>query len=120
MLNARRSNRGDEKIAVCMCGELEPQSDSRSVCADPRRRKHRSLQRRLTAVGRGESESDRSDARGRVRSVEAQVEIDFVATMGCGDACPFVDAKQRENWQIPDPKNLPTVGFNEVRDLIEQ
>ena len=49
-----------------------------------------------------------------------QVEYDFVATMGCGDACPFVDAKQRENWQIPDPKNLPTVGFNEVRDLIEQ
>ena len=49
-----------------------------------------------------------------------QVEYDFVATMGCGDACPFVDAKQRENWQIPDPKNLPPAGFNEVRDLIEQ
>jgi len=49
-----------------------------------------------------------------------QVEYDFVATMGCGDACPFVRAKQRENWQIPDPKNLPTAGFNEVRDLIEQ
>ena len=49
-----------------------------------------------------------------------QVKYDFVATMGCGDACPFVRAKQRENWQIPDPKNLPTAGFNEVRDLIEQ
>jgi len=49
-----------------------------------------------------------------------QVEYDFVATMGCGDVCPFVRAKQRENWQIPDPKNLPPAGFNEVRDLIEQ
>ena len=49
-----------------------------------------------------------------------QVEYDFVATMGCGDACPFVRAKQREDWQIPDPKNLPPAGFNEVRDLIEQ
>ena len=49
-----------------------------------------------------------------------QVEYDFVATMGCGDACPFVRAKQRENWQIPDPKNLLPAGFNEVRDLIEQ
>ena len=49
-----------------------------------------------------------------------QVEYDFLATMGCGDACPFVRAKQRENWQIPDPKNLPPAGFNEVRDLIEQ
>jgi len=49
-----------------------------------------------------------------------QVEYDFVATMGCGDACPFVRAKQREDWQITDPKNLPSADFNEVRDLIEQ
>jgi arsenate reductase len=49
-----------------------------------------------------------------------QVEYDFVATMGCGDACPFVRAKRREDWQIPDPKNLSPADFNEVRDLIEQ
>jgi arsenate reductase (thioredoxin) len=49
-----------------------------------------------------------------------QVEYDFVATMGCGDACPFVRAKQREDWQIPDPKTRPPADFNEVRDLIEQ
>jgi len=61
-------------------------------------------------------------ARHRSKSLDEipQVEYDFVATMGCGDACPFVRAKQREDWQIPDPKNLPTAGFNEVRDLIEQ
>jgi protein-tyrosine-phosphatase len=34
-----------------------------------------------------------------------QVEYDFVATMGCGDACPFVRAKRREDWQIPDPED---------------
>jgi arsenate reductase (thioredoxin) len=49
-----------------------------------------------------------------------QVEYDFVATMGCGDACPFVRAKRREDWQIPDPKTLSPADFNEVRDLIEQ
>lgn len=49
-----------------------------------------------------------------------QVEYDFVATMGCGDACPFVRAKRREDWQIPDPKNLPPAEFNRIRDLIEQ
>ena len=49
-----------------------------------------------------------------------QVEYDFVATMGCGDACPFVRAKRREDWQIPDPKNLPPAAFNKIRDLIEQ
>jgi arsenate reductase len=49
-----------------------------------------------------------------------QVEYDFVATMGCGDACPFVRTKRREDWQIPDPKNLRPADFNKVRDLIEQ
>jgi protein-tyrosine-phosphatase len=49
-----------------------------------------------------------------------EIEYDFVATMGCGDACPFVRARQREDWQIPDPKNLLPDEFNKVRDLIER
>lgn len=47
------------------------------------------------------------------------VEYDFVATMGCGDECPFVRAKRREDWQIPDPRNMPPEEFRKVRDLIE-
>ena len=47
------------------------------------------------------------------------VEFDFVATMGCGDACPMVRAKRREDWSIPDPKNLSPLEFRSVRDLIE-
>ncbi len=47
------------------------------------------------------------------------VEFDFVATMGCGDECPFVRAKRREDWDIPDPKSLPPEEFRVVRDLIE-
>jgi arsenate reductase len=46
------------------------------------------------------------------------VEYDFVATMGCGDACPMVRAKRREDWNIPDPKHLPPNEFRAVRDLI--
>jgi protein-tyrosine-phosphatase len=48
-----------------------------------------------------------------------EVEYDFVATMGCGDACPLVRARQRADWQIPDPKNLDPDEFRKVRDLIE-
>src|SRR5438445_11451697 len=47
------------------------------------------------------------------------IEFDFVATMGCGDECPFVRAKRREDWNIPDPKELPPDEFRVVRDLIE-
>ena len=49
-----------------------------------------------------------------------QETYDFVATMGCGDECPFVRAKQREDWQIPDPKDLPLDEFRNIRDQIEE
>jgi hypothetical protein len=48
------------------------------------------------------------------------VEFDLVATMGCGDACPLVRARQREDWSIPDPKHLPPDEFRAIRDLIRQ
>ena len=47
------------------------------------------------------------------------VEYDVVVTMGCGDACPMVRGKIREDWNIPDPKDLPLPEFKVVRDLIE-
>jgi protein-tyrosine-phosphatase len=40
-------------------------------------------------------------------------------TMGCGDACPMVRAKRREEWQIPDPREMPPEAFRAVRNLIE-
>jgi protein-tyrosine-phosphatase len=48
-----------------------------------------------------------------------KVEFDAAVTMGCGDACPMVRAKQRIDWQIPDPRNMPPEEFRQVRDLIE-
>jgi protein-tyrosine-phosphatase len=43
---------------------------------------------------------------------------DAAVTMGCGDACPNVAARVREDWQIPDPRDMPPDQFREVRDLI--
>src|SRR5438034_7777214 len=48
------------------------------------------------------------------------VEFDFVATMGCGDACPNVRSRRRVDWAIPDPKRLPPGEFRAVRDLIRE
>lgn len=45
---------------------------------------------------------------------------DFVATMGCGDECPFIRAERWEDWQIPDPKDMSPVEFRKVRDEIEE
>jgi protein-tyrosine-phosphatase len=49
----------------------------------------------------------------------AKDDFDVAVTMGCGDECPMVRAKRREEWNIPDPKNLPADEFRAVRDLIE-
>ena len=44
--------------------------------------------------------------------------FDVAVTMGCGDSCPTLKAKRREDWQIPDPKALSPEEFRAVRDLI--
>lgn len=46
--------------------------------------------------------------------------FDAVVTMGCGDACPWLPARSREDWALPDPKDLSDAAFRAVRDDIEQ
>lgn len=47
-----------------------------------------------------------------------QIEYDYAITMGCGDECPNVRAKNRADWQIPDPKHMQMPQFEAVRDSI--
>lgn len=48
------------------------------------------------------------------------ITYDAVVTMGCGDACPWVPARIREDWNIPDPKEMNESDFRNVRNLIEE
>jgi protein-tyrosine-phosphatase len=48
-----------------------------------------------------------------------QGEYAAAITMGCGDACPLVRAALREDWQLPDPREMPPAEFRKVRDEIE-
>jgi arsenate reductase (thioredoxin) len=47
------------------------------------------------------------------------VVYDVVVTMGCGDKCPNIMAKSRQDWDMSDPKNMNEKDFNKVRDRIE-
>lgn len=47
-------------------------------------------------------------------------EWDAVVTMGCGDECPYVPAKLREDWALPDPRAMEPAEFNGVADEIER
>ncbi len=43
---------------------------------------------------------------------------DVAVTMGCGDACPSVPARAREDWNLPDPRDMDPEDFRRVRDEI--
>jgi protein-tyrosine-phosphatase len=97
---------------------------------------------RMLGAGRVEAASAGSKPSGRVnpKAVEAMKElgydltahvskgldgfngrqVDVAVTMGCGDECPLVRAAQREDWQIPDPRDMTPEQFRGVRDLIER
>lgn len=47
-------------------------------------------------------------------------DFDAVVTMGCGDDCPWVPAKRREDWALPDPRDMDDDGYRAVRDEISR
>ena len=52
--------------------------------------------------------------------IKSNAPFDVVVTMGCGDACPWMPAKQFIDWNIPDPRDMEKEAFREVRDLISE
>jgi arsenate reductase len=56
----------------------------------------------------------------RSKSLEEidRLEFDAVVTMGCGDSCPWVPAKRREDWALPDPKHMDDAEYRAVREQI--
>lgn len=50
---------------------------------------------------------------------EVSGEFDAVVTMGCGDNCPWVPARQRLDWALPDPRDMDDDRYRAVRDDIE-
>ncbi len=52
--------------------------------------------------------------------IKGKAPFDAVITMGCGDACPWMPAKQFIDWQIPDPKEMKPDEFRKVREQIER
>lgn len=97
---------------------------------------------RIHGAGKVEAHSSGSKPSGRVnpRAVQFMAEVGYdltthtsksldqfngtevavAVTMGCGDYCPLVVAARREDWNIPDPKEMSDDDFRQVRDLIER
>lgn len=48
----------------------------------------------------------------------AGIAFDAVITMGCGDACPWLPARVREDWALADPRAMDDDAYRAVRDDI--
>lgn len=67
------------------------------------------------------SEIDYDMAKHRSKSLDEIPEgpFEYVVSMGCGEDCPHIPARVREDWLIPDPKHLSKQEFRTIRDYIE-
>ena len=45
-------------------------------------------------------------------------EYEYVVTMGCGDSCPFIPAKEHIDWKLEDPKGKSIETIRKIRDEI--
>ena len=63
---------------------------------------------------------DMSNARPQRLTKDLAKEGSLLVTMGCGDQCPYVPGLQRDDWPIPDPKDLPISAVRVIRDSIRQ
>ncbi len=97
---------------------------------------------RLAAGNRHEARSAGSSPAGRIHPevVEAMRELgvdlsqrvprrlghedaewaDVVVTMGCGDACHYIQGKRYVDWELDDPHGQPLERVREIRDEIRR
>ncbi len=108
--NSARSQMAEAFARVHGKGEIEPYSAG----SRPSRQINPMAINRMREIG-----YDLGKHQSKSLNEIPDVEYDFVVTMGCGDECPLVRGKHREDWNITDPKGLSLEEFREVRDLIE-
>jgi arsenate reductase len=81
--------------------------------ADPNGHVHPEVVRVMRELG-----IDLSERRPQRLTRELAEQADIVATMGCGDACPYVPGKRYLGWDLTDPKGKPVSEVRAIRDDI--
>ena len=65
-----------------------------------------------------------TDHRSKDVSEFINIKIDYLILMGCGDQCPNINAEQRIEWDIPDPKDMKEIEFlnviENIRDKVQE
>lgn len=67
-----------------------------------------------------ELDIDLSNAQPQLLTEELAGQADFLITMGCGEACPFVPGLKRLDWPLKDPKGQSIDDVRAIRDEIRE
>ncbi|WIG97920.1 arsenate reductase ArsC [Myxococcus sp. SDU36] len=106
-------NAGRSQMAAAFFNALVDPARARAVSAgtQPGERVHPEVQAAMAEVG-----IDLSGARPQRLTDELAQGAQWLITMGCGDACPYVPGLKRGDWPLEDPKSKPVERVREIRD----
>ncbi|MFP2905964.1 low molecular weight phosphatase family protein [Pyxidicoccus sp. 3LFB2] len=106
-------NAGRSQMAAAFFNALVDPAKARAVSAgtQPGERVHPEVQAAMAEVG-----IDLSGARPQRLTDELARGAQWLITMGCGDACPYVRGLKRGDWPLEDPKGKPVERVREIRD----
>ncbi|NVJ10437.1 arsenate reductase ArsC [Myxococcus sp. AM001] len=106
-------NAGRSQMAAAFFNALADPARASAVSAgtQPGERVHPEVQAAMAEVG-----IDLSAARPQRLTDELAQGAQWLITMGCGDACPYVPGLKRGDWPLEDPKGKPVERVREIRD----
>ncbi|MFP2956503.1 low molecular weight phosphatase family protein [Myxococcus sp. 1LA] len=108
-------NAGRSQMAAAFFNALSDPAKARAVSAgtQPGERVHPEVQAAMTEVG-----IDLSGAKPQRLTDELAQGAQWLITMGCGDACPYVPGLKRGDWPLEDPKGKSVERVREIRDNV--
>ncbi|NVI96987.1 arsenate reductase ArsC [Myxococcus sp. AM009] len=106
-------NAGRSQMAAAFFNALADPAHARAVSAgtQPGERVHPEVQAAMAEV-----DIDLTGARPQRLTDELAQGAQWLITMGCGDACPYVPGLKRGDWPLEDPKGKPVERVREIRD----
>lgn len=110
-------NAGRSQIAAALFNKYAERAPAHAISAgtQPADRVHPEVVAAMRQRG-----MDLSSATPRKLTPELASTVQWLITMGCGDACPIVPGVHRDDWPIADPKGRPRSEVDVIIDDLDR
>jgi arsenate reductase len=110
-------NAGRSQMAAAFFNRAVDPTRARAISAgtEPGDRVHAEVVAVMREVG-----IDLSEAQPQKLTAELAADVQYLVTMGCGDACPFILGAKVDDWPLEDPKGKPLDAVRRIRDEIRE